>query len=85
MSKIWYAYIGGDPKDVSSYYRITVTHNCLCGDTICALYADKNEFLHPSSPLSDNIQLYIDNALATGQMQPQAPTLAKKYVYLKKP
>lgn len=82
MSKSWYAFIGGDPTNLISYYHLTVKHGCLCGDTICAIYAE-SEGLHPRTPFSENMQEYILQALTTGQLQPQVPYNAKKYVYLK--
>jgi hypothetical protein len=82
MSKSWYAFIGNDPLDTSSYYKVTVKHNCLCGLQICAIYATENG-LHPSAPLSDNLQQYIKEALISHMMQPEAPYNSRKYVYLK--
>lgn len=83
MVKSWYAYIGvGDPTAFSSYARLTVQHSCLCGNTICAIYVTGDTF-RLESPLSENLQQYIRNALITGQLQPETPAGTKKYVYLK--
>ena len=82
MAKSWYVFIGnGSPEDPLNYYRLTVKHECLCGDKICAIYAAGTE-LHPIGPFSFNIQQYIRDAMVTGQIQPELPA-AKKYVYLK--
>ncbi|MNR11269.1 hypothetical protein D3C85_1275620 [compost metagenome] len=83
MARSWYAYLGfGDPTSFTSYARLTVKHQCLCGDRICAIYVAADTF-RLESPLSDNLQEYIRNALLTGQIQPERPTGTKKYVYLK--
>lgn len=82
MSRLWYAYLSTeDPFSNLNYFKTTVKPNCLCGDTICAISAPDNGF-NPS-PFSENLQRYIKDALATGQMQPQHPYNATKYVYLK--
>ena len=84
MSKSWYAFIwGDDPTDVQHYHKIELKHDCLCGDKICAIYADTGEASHPSEPLSRNLLQYINQALLTGQLQPAFPEGTKKYVYLK--
>ncbi|SEB19874.1 hypothetical protein [Pedobacter hartonius] len=82
MSKSWYAFIGSDPLDVLSYYRITIKHDCLCGTQICAIYATDNG-MHPADPLSSNLQEYIKEALVTRMIQPAEPYNARKFVYLK--
>lgn len=83
MARSWYAYLGfGDPTSFSTYARLTVKHSCLCGDKICAIYVDADTF-RLESPLSENLQEYIRNALITGQLQPESPRGTKKYVYLK--
>jgi hypothetical protein len=84
MNKSWYFFIGGDdPLDSSKYIRVPVgKHMCLCGDKICAIYATGEE-REPLSPLSNNMKAYILSALSTGQLQPEAPVGAKKFVYLK--
>ena len=81
MSRAWYVFIGNDPIASSNYYRVS-GHNCLCGEQICCIYLYDNG-LRPKDPLSPNIQNYIREALATGQLQPARPYSAKKYVYLK--
>lgn len=73
---------GNDYLDASNYHRITVTPTCLCGDKICAVYADSNGH-QPVNPLSTNLQSYITEALLTGQLQPEQPYGSKKYVYLR--
>ena len=84
MSKSWYAFIlGDDPTDVQNYHKIMVKHACLCGDKICAIYADEGSDKHPKRPLSENVLRYIKDGLATQQIQPEFPPDAKKYVYLK--
>lgn len=85
MIKSWYAFIGGDDVfNPMNYIRLTngSKHICLCGDKICAVYLPDNG-RHPQSPISDNLQNYITNALVSGQLQPQIPWASKKYVYLR--
>jgi len=83
MARSWYTFIGGDdPTDASNYYKLTVKHNCLCGDQICAVYATGSG-TNPESSFSSNIQQYIRDALSSGQIQPEIPFIAKKHVYLK--
>lgn len=72
----------GDPTLFSNYNRITIKHSCLCGNQICTIYAD-GEGPHPEAPLSPRIQNYIKKAMVTGQLQPDYPIDARKYVYLK--
>ena len=81
MAKAWYFYFSGEPFAVENYHRID-KHNCLCGDTICCIYVYDNGS-HPQHPLSPNLQRYITDAMATGQLQPAKPYHAKKYVYLR--
>lgn len=82
MVRSWYVYLGfGDPTSFSNYAQTTVKHNCLCGNRICAVYVEANTF-RLENALSENLQKYIRNALVTGQLQPDTPTGAKKYVYL---
>jgi len=87
MAKCWYAYntankCTNDPFLASSYRRLSVKPTCLDGWSICAILANGCGTL-PTSPLSNNIQLYIANGLATGLAQPQLPIFAKLYVYLR--
>lgn len=83
MAKSWYVYMGsGDPYLSSSYLGITVQHSCLCGNQICAIYSEGDED-HPEDPISPELQEHIKKALATGQLQPEYPIDAKKYVYLR--
>lgn len=83
MAKSWYIYLGfGDPLLFSSYARVTAKHSALCGNKISVIYADGESF-RPDAPLSSNIQSYIKRALATGQLQPDNPFGAKKFIYLK--
>lgn len=83
MARSWYAFIGGnDPTDIKNYFKITIKHNCLCGNQICAIYATGDDLI-PTIPFSRNILEYINQALITGQIQPEIPYNTKKYVYLK--
>ncbi|NQX37624.1 hypothetical protein SAMN05421820_103381 [Pedobacter steynii] len=83
MSRSWYAYMGlGDPLLCSGYVKVTVKHNCICGEKICAIYA-AGEGFRPTEPFSENMQQYIKKALATGRIQPERPFGSKKYVYLR--
>lgn len=83
MAKSWYVFMGtGDPTLFSNYRKLTIKHSCLCGNQICAIYAE-GENPNPEAPLSVNIQQYINKAMVTGQLQPEFPIGAKKYVYLK--
>lgn len=83
MNRSWYAYVGSqDPTLSSSYIKVTVKHNCICGEKICAIYATGEEF-RPIEPLSANMQQYIKKALATGRIQPEKPFGSKKFVYLR--
>ena len=82
MAKSWYAFIGGtDPLNTMNYRKLTIRHDCLCGAQICAIYAEGVN-LYPKNPFSLKMQLYITDALITGQIQPQMAN-TKKYVYLK--
>lgn len=82
MSRSWYVFIGSDPTETNNYHKISAKHNCLCGEEICVIYASGRD-VHPVHPLSPNILMYIQNALATGKLQPSEPYDTKKYVYLK--
>lgn len=84
MAKSWYFFIGGDDQfDTSKYLKVPVSKLlCLCGDKICAIYAD-GVGREPVSPLSSRLKEYILSALASGQLQPEHPRGAKKYVYLR--
>lgn len=83
MAKSWYFFFGGqDPFKSANYIRLPDKHFCLCGKTICAIYAEGKD-RHPAVPLSSNIQSYIEVALKTHQLQPEFPPMSKKYVYLK--
>lgn len=83
MARSWYVFIGGnDPTNFLNYYKLTVKHECLCGDQICAIYATGTGH-NPDQYLSQNMQKYIKDALFTGQIQPETPFNAKKYVYLR--
>lgn len=83
MSKAWYVFLGGsDPTDANNYHKISVKHSCLCGHKICAILAE-DAGIKPASPLSDRLITYIGNGICTGQLQPELPFHAKKYVYLK--
>lgn len=83
MNKSWYFFIGGDPLDTTKYIKVPGgKHVCLCGDKICAIYSTGTD-REPKAPLSKNITEYILAALSTGQLQPEHPVGAKKYVYLK--
>lgn len=81
MRRCWYAYDGiGDPFLASSYIIITVKPGCINGCTVCAIYVPACD-VNPSSPLSQNMMVYIANLLATCIAQPSLPPGAKKYVY----
>lgn len=83
MAKSWYVFMGtGDPTLYSNYRKLTIKHSCLCGNQICAIYADGEE-THPEVPLSLNIQQYINKAMVTGELQPEFPANTRKYVYLR--
>ena len=82
MARSWYAFMGDDPTDYLNYYKLTIKHECLCGDQICAIYATGSGF-QPDQILSQNMQKYIKDALSTMLIQPGVPFNAKKYVYLK--
>lgn len=82
MAKSWYFFFGEDYNNPESYIRLPGKHVCLCGDKLCAIYAEGiNQ--RPNAPLSANIQRYIKLAIATRQLQPEFPPLSRKYVYLK--
>lgn len=87
MAKSWYAFVSGDDAtDVKNYIKVHGGRfNCLCGFKICVVYASGvgENGTHPTDPFSSNLQLYIKNALATGQLQPEVPISSKKYVYLR--
>lgn len=82
--KSWYYYDGGDPLSATNYYKLgrVLPHNCLCGDTICMIYANDAGDV-PFDPLSANMQQYITDALTTGLLQPQKPYNSKFFVYLR--
>lgn len=83
MAKSWYVFMGfGDPTVFSNYRKLTIKHSCLCGNQICAIYAD-GEGTHPEAPLSVHLQEYIKKAMVTGELQPEHPIGSRKYVYLK--
>ena len=84
MARAWYGFVGGpDVTNISNYYiSHRKTELCLCGTTICAVYVPEGG-MHPPGPFSSNIEAYIKKALVTGQLQPDHPFGAKKYVYLK--
>lgn len=83
MAKSWYAFMGsGDPTLFSNYMKITVKHSCLCGNHICAIYSEGDD-KQPENPLSPQLKEYIKKAMITGQLQPDYPLGAKKYVYLR--
>ena len=85
MERSWYVYMGGteaDHKDVLNYFKLTVKPGCLCGPLLCSIYASGTG-PHPISPLSPNMQQYIDQGLLTCEMQPDYPYTAKKYIYLR--
>jgi len=83
MARSWYSYNGtGNVLASGSYNRISGAPGCTGSSTICAIYSLNGGPL-PVSPLSGNIQQYINNALATGLSQPQTPIGTKQYVYLK--
>ncbi len=82
MKRVWYAYLGGNHFEASSYVKITTRHGCLCGTQICAIYLPDHGF-RPEEPFSKNMQQYISDALVTQMIQPEDPYQAKKYVYLR--
>ena len=84
MAKAWYSFFEGDPTSATNYYLMEkLNYYCLCGDRICGIYATSSDGKHPTSPLSANMITYIEQALGTGELQPQKPINGKKYVYLK--
>lgn len=80
MARAWYAYIGGDQTQPSSYQLVNVDPTCVNGATLCAIYSPAGG-PNPSF-VSSRVQAYIANALVTRLAQPQSPG-AKKFVYLK--
>lgn len=83
MERAWYVFTGGDPYDVNSYYRLTFKPvYFLCGDRVCAISAPDNG-TYPAHPLSENLQKYIRDGLATQMYQPDSPLGTKAYVYLR--
>jgi len=82
MKKSWYFCMGSDPTSITSYQKINSHTMFLCGNRIAAILAD-GEGTHPNEPISNNMYIYIKNALQTGQLQPETPVWSKKYVYLK--
>ena len=83
MARTWYAYDGsGDPTQASNYILTTTTPGCENGTVLCAIYV-YNGGAAPQAPFSQNVRRYIANALSTNLSQPQIPTSAKKFVYMK--
>jgi len=83
MKRSWYAFYGGDdPLNEKNYIKMPVGPLCLCGDKICAIYV-YSESRQLNQPLTNNLQQYIKDALATRFIQPEYPFDAKKFVYLK--
>jgi len=83
MARAWYSYNGtGNVLVSASYNRISGDPGCSGSKTICAIYS-LNGGLKPVSPLSGNIQQYINDALAFGLPQPQMPIDTPLFVDLK--
>ena len=80
MARIWYAYVGGNPQEPSSWFRATVKPSCVTGSNLCAIYAYSGD-INPA-PFSINLSNYISNALISSVPQPSIPA-TKKYIYLK--
>lgn len=80
MARSWYAYTGGNVTLPSSYDIMSVKPACINGTNLCAIYAF-NGGQNPSN-FSNNLRLYLSDALGTTVAQPQWPG-AKKYVYLR--
>jgi hypothetical protein len=82
MARAWYTYDGsGDVNQPSNYNLTTVKPACRTGAQMCAIYAVYGG-LNPFE-ITEALQVYIANGLATGLPQPQTPAGAKKFVYLK--
>lgn len=82
MARAWYAYVGdGAINQPANYIYISLKPLCRNGCDLCAIYACYGGF-NPCE-ISENLQLYIANALATCIAQPQYPIFAKKYVYMR--
>jgi len=73
MARAWYAYLGGDPLLISSYFLINDTPACLNGCNICAIFA-LNGGVNPSV-LSTNLRRYIVDAIVTQVAQPPMNTI----------
>ena len=91
MARAWYIFnsnLNDNGQYAISNYRI-IGHGtkpaCVNGLQICAIYVSFPGTEKPSYPLalSNNITQYITDAIATQVAQPQIPTDAKRYVYLK--
>lgn len=84
MARAWYSYTGTGAVDQPVNYIFSSTDPlCRNGIDLCSVYA---LYGGPNpSIISDNLQTYIANGLATQLPQPQTPIGAKKYVYMKNP
>ena len=82
MSRFWYSYDAvGDPFALSSYRRQTRMPGCLNGPIICSILAPGGD-IYPSH-LSNNMQQYIADGLASTIAEPSLPPGSKIYVYFK--
>lgn len=89
MARYWFSYNGyGDPLLPSSYGLTSqeLPPVCSYGCKICAIYTPGAGI--PSTPLSQNIRMYIATALARQVEQPELPVLTPpavtfKYVLLR--
>lgn len=92
MPRAWYVFNGTTSPDAqyaAGSYRLLNNGNkpaCVNGVQICAIYVFYPGSIKPNTPpapLSINIRQYVTDALGTQVAQPQFPTNAKRYVYLR--
>jgi len=89
MPRTWYLF-NCDPSPnapylPANYRRLTVKPTCTTGPHVCAInvfYPGSTAPLFPPSPLSNNIQQYITDGIATLLPQPQLPLNTKIFVYM---
>lgn len=92
MPRAWYVFNGSTAPDaqyVSGSYRLLNNGNkpaCVNGLQVCAIYSyypGPLRPIFPIVPISKNLLQYIADGIGTQVAQPQFPTNAKRYVYLK--
>lgn len=92
MPRAWYVFNGATTADAqyaAGNYRLLSNNSkpaCVNGIQVCAVYAfypGPIAPLNPLAPLSTNIRQYIADGTATLVSQPQIPTDAKRYVYMR--